>query len=130
MIPVTIAVPVALISAANHLARVIGYSEADGETFSLAPVVGGYAVASGLVAPAFVSDAFQPLIEPEWGADMVAAAEAQAEVVLIEPPVADDPPPEIPEGKILAVVGLDPPAARALLGLGEPLAPVELEPEA
>ena len=84
-------------------------------------MVDGYAVASGLVAPAFVSDAFQPLIEPEWGADMDAAAEAQAEVVLIEPPAADDPPPpEIPPGKILAVVGLDPPAARALLGLPDP----------
>jgi len=130
MIPVTIAVPVALISAANQLARVIGYSEADGDTFTLAPVIDGYAVAAGLVQPEFVSDAFQPLIEPEWGADMDAAAEAQAEVVLIEPPAADDPPPEIPEGKILAVVGLDPPAARALLGLGELPAPIELDPEA
>lgn len=119
MIQVTIAVPVALISAANHLARVIGYGEADGETFTLAPVIGGYAVASGLVQPEFVTDAFQPLIEPEWGADMDAAAEAQSKVVLIEP-LEDDPPPEIPAGKILAVVGLDPPAARSLLGLAYP----------
>ncbi|RRH71983.1 hypothetical protein [Falsigemmobacter faecalis] len=130
MIQVTIACPVALVSAANQLARVIGYGEADGSTFTLAPVVGGYAVAAGLVAPAFVSDAFQPLIEPEWGADMVAAAAAQAEVVLIELPAADEPPPEIPQGKILAVVGLDPPAARALLGLEGMPAAIEPEPEA
>lgn len=119
MIQVTIACPVALISAANELARCIGYSEADGETFSLAPVIGGYAVAAGLVQPEFVSDAFQPLTEPEWGADMIAAASAQAEVVLIEP-AEDGTPQEIPEGKILAVVGLDPAAARALLGLSDP----------
>lgn len=117
MIQITIAVPVALIEQANQLARCIGYTEADGLTFTLAPQIGGYAVASGLVDPAFVSDAFQPLIEPEWGADMGAAAAAQAEVVLIEPPAADDPPPEIPPGKILAVVGLDPAAAKAILGL-------------
>lgn len=116
MIQVTIAVPVALISAANQLARVIGYGEADGETFTLAPVINGYAVASGLVQPEFVSDAFQPLIEPEWGADMDAAAQAQAEVALIEAP-EDGSKPEIPKGKILAVVGLDPQAARTLLGL-------------
>lgn len=117
MIQITIAVPVEMIYAANQLARCIGYGEADGLTFDLAPQIGGYAVASGLVDPSFVTNAFEPLVEPEYGADMEAAAEAQAAVALIEPS-EDGELMEIPHGKILAVVGLDPVAARALLGLG------------
>lgn len=113
MIQVTIAVPVALIAAANQLARVIGYSEADGETFSLAPVIDGHAVASGLVEAAFITDAFLPLEEPEYGADMALARTAQAAVVVVDPESPSDP----PEGSIRVVVGLDPDAAKTLLGL-------------
>lgn len=116
MIQITIAVPVAMIEQANQLARCIGYTEADGLTFTLAPQIGGYAVASGLVHEAFLTNAFLPLTEPEYGADMEAAAEAQSAVVLIEPG-EDGEPPEIPTGKILAVVGLDPIASLAMLGI-------------
>lgn len=106
MIQITIAVPVALIEQANQLARCIGYTEADGLTFTLAPQIGGYAVASGLVHEAFLTNAFLPLTEPEWGADMDAAAEAQAAVTLLSPD-EDGAWPDPPEGAILAAVGID-----------------------
>ena len=111
MIQITIAVPVALIERANQLARCIGYTEADGLTFTIAPQIGGYAVASGLVHEAFLTNAFLPLNEPEYGADMVAATEAQGAVVMLDP---NDMPDELPEGKILAVVGMDRGALMAL----------------
>ena len=114
MIQVTIACPVALIGAANQLARCIGYTEADGETFTLAQVIDGYAVASGIVAPEFVGDAVAPLVEPEWGADMTAAADAQAAIRIW----SEEDPVTVGPDHIVAVVGIDPPAARALIGLG------------
>lgn len=119
MIQVTIACPVALIADAGQLARVIGYGEADGETFDIAPRVeiDGeiYAVASGIVAPAFVTDAVAPLIQPAWGADMEAAARAQALIDIWQPGVT-----LLPD-RILAVVSLDPPEARQILEGHAPL---------
>ena len=117
MIRVTIAAPLALIAAANQLARCIGYSEADGETFgppSHQDASGAlYAVASGLVQPAFVGDAISPLVEPAWGADMEAAGAAQAAIALWqeEAPVVATP------ETIAAIVGDDVAGALAALGL-------------
>ncbi len=117
MIRVTIAAPLALIASANQLARCIGYSEADGETFgppSHQDADGAtYAVASGLVQPAFVGDAVSPLSEPAWGADMEAAGIAQAAIALWqeEAPVVATP------ETIAAIVGDDVAGALAALGL-------------
>ena len=83
---VTIACPEALIVDANQLARCLGYSEDDGLTYGLPiwqDVLGNrYAVASGVVSDAFPEAAASLLSEPEWGADMEAAARAQAAIAI------------------------------------------------
>lgn len=65
---VTIAVPAAHIADANELARCLGYSAADGESFGTAAWQDGeghlYAVASGPVRPTFVSASASPLADP------------------------------------------------------------------
>lgn len=117
MIRVTIAATVALIAAANQLARCIGYAEADGETFGPASHQDGsgalYAVASGLVQPAFISDAMSPLSEPAWGADMEAAGTAQAAIALWQ----EEAPVVATAETIAAIVGDDVSGALAALGL-------------
>ena len=117
-IRVTIACPEAMIADANQLASVLGFSEADANTFG-EPVWqdadgNRYAVASTLVKPAFVTDAMSPLVEPEWGADLAAANRAQALLVVALP--GDEVQPVDPE-HISAVVGMDGLAAVAMLGL-------------
>lgn len=120
MIRVTIAVPEAHIEAANHLARCIGYTEADGLTYGEAVWQDSdgsrYAVASTLASPAFVQTAASPLVEPPWGADMAAAAAAQAIVAVFG--VADDEgSPAAQPDRITAIVLDDPQVAIAMLGL-------------
>jgi len=116
---VTIAVPAAHIADANELARCLGYSAADGESFGTAAWQDGeghlYAVASGPVRPTFVSASASPLAAPAWGADMAAAARAQA-LVAIHEPEAGEPPCAAPD-RIAAVAGLAASAALAVLGL-------------
>lgn len=84
MITITVACPEALIGDANQLARVLGYGPDDDQTYGAAiwQDAGGnlYAVASGLVSEAFPAAAAAPLSAPEWGADMAAAARAQAAI--------------------------------------------------
>lgn len=73
----TYAVPEHLIDAANQLARASGESAADEGTFgpSRYRIENAlYSVASGQI------DLSKPLTEPEWGADMVMAAQAQGEI--------------------------------------------------
>lgn len=119
MIRITIACPEAYISAANQLARVLGYGEADEQTFgeALYQDEGGnrYAVASGLVRPVFTERAFEPLSEPEWGADMEAASGAQA----ILRQGTDEATSLADPAHIVAVVHDDPQSARALMGLSQ-----------
>lgn len=84
MIRVTIACPEALIGDANQLALCLGYGEADAQTYG-APAwqdaAGNiYAVASALVSEAFAATAGSSMAEPPWGADMAAAARAQASI--------------------------------------------------
>lgn len=83
---VTIACPEAMISDANQLARCLGYSADDGMTYGLPIWQDGdgnrYAVASGIVSDAFPAAAASPLSNPEWGADMAAAARAQAAITI------------------------------------------------
>ena len=127
MINVTIAVPEALISDAKQLARCIGYSADDEDTFrepSWRDSGGGlYAVASGLVKPAFAEDAISPLVKPEWGADMEAAARAQATLRVSDmrhPENPEAPLPAVPPADadhICAVIGPEGLTALALLGL-------------
>lgn len=108
MILLTISCPEAYITKANNLARCIGYSEADGETFTSASYqdIDGnlYAVASGLVQPAFVTDAMSPLIEPAWGADMIQANEAQA---IIEIWTEESEVQTVSPNKIVAIIGYE-----------------------
>ncbi|MCO5092011.1 hypothetical protein [Bosea sp. (in: a-proteobacteria)] len=112
MIRVTIACPEALVADANELARVLGYSAADGETYGAARWrdAGGnrYAVASGLVSEGFAAAAQSALAEPEWGADMAAAARAQMLITIGGPA---DP------ARLVAVFGEDAEAAYGLLGV-------------
>lgn len=73
----TYAVPEHLTPQANQLARALGQSSADENTFG--PVKYRiqnvpYSVASGQI------DLSKPLTEPEWGADMALAAQAQGEI--------------------------------------------------
>jgi len=112
-IRVTIATPEAHTADANQLARVLGYGPDDDKTFGAPDYEDGdgnvYCVASGLVKPAFVEDAFvEDLPEPEWGADMEAASRAQAKVVIGGPAQPD---------KIVAIIGDDVQAALAELEL-------------
>ncbi|MFE3836909.1 hypothetical protein [Pseudogemmobacter sonorensis] len=120
LIDVTIAAPLALLYEAGQLARCIGYTEADGDTFERGQRIGGYAVASGPVHPAFVTNAVSVLVEPPYGADMAAAAIAQAAVQILAATMGDDGEEvwdaPIP-GRILAVVGLAPDRAHAVMGL-------------
>lgn len=112
MIRITFACPAAHITDANQLARVIGLSPDDDQTYGEPRFQDGggnlYAVASGLVEPSFISTATSPLAEPEWGADMEAAQRAQALAALGEPAAPDH---------IAAVVGDDVAEALAFLGL-------------
>lgn len=126
-ITITIAVPAAHIADANALASCLGLSEADGQTYG-APVwqdAGGhlYAVASGQVSEGFPAAAVGPLVEPPWGADMEAAARAQALVAIHEPAVSEAP--WAAPDRIAAVVGLEAQAALEVLGLSP--VPVDLE---
>lgn len=112
MIRVTIACPEALIGDANQLALCLGYGVADALTYG-APVwqdgVGNlYAVASTLVSETFAATAGSALVEPAWGADMAAAARAQAAIRIGG---AADP------ARLVAVFDEDPQAALAVLGV-------------
>lgn len=83
---VTIACPEWLISDANQLARCLGYSADDGMTYG-EPIwrdADGvrYAVASGVVSDGFAAAAASSLVAPPWGADMEAAARAQAAITI------------------------------------------------
>ncbi|WP_225029419.1 hypothetical protein [Xinfangfangia pollutisoli] len=123
MIRITLACPEALIGDANQLARCLGSSAADAQTYG-APryrdATGArYAVASGLVPAGFLADARAPLTPPPWGADMDAAARAQACIALWQPPEdpAEPPEPWARPDRLAALVSDDPQAALAILGL-------------
>ncbi|WP_151718680.1 hypothetical protein [Gemmobacter serpentinus] len=113
----TIACPEALIADANQLASCLGLGPDDAQTYG-APVwrdaAGNrYAVASAQVSWNFPTIAASPLTEPPWGADMDAAARAQAVIRIGDP--------EAPEtcraspAALVAILGDDAWAAIALL---------------
>lgn len=112
MIRVTIACPEALIGDANQLALCLGLGPDDAQTYGQ-PVwrdaAGSlYAVASAVVGEGFASAAGSPLTEPPWGADMAAAARAQAVIMIGGAASA---------GHLVAVFVDDPAAALAELGV-------------
>ncbi|RTL89220.1 hypothetical protein EJV44_22415 [Ancylobacter aquaticus] len=131
LILVSIAVPEALIADARQLARCIGYSAADEGTFREPSWQDGggnlYAVASGPVWPAFLMVPYEPLKEPEWGADMAAASKAHEVLVVTDcRPTEDNPDPVVEPADpafITAVVGLEGLEALTLMGL----TPIPLE---
>lgn len=85
----TIACPEQYIAIGNQFARCVGLGPDDDKTFGLPlwqDASGNrYAVTSGLVSDAFEQAATSPLVEPEWGCDMVAAQAAQAMIRLPNP---------------------------------------------
>ena len=123
MIRITIACPVDHLADAAQFARVTGYGPEDEQTFAIAPEYQDagdnlYRVASGFVAEVYLTNAVSPLTEPEWGADMEAAARAQALVSVWMPPEgSDDPAPFAQPDRIAVVIGDDLRAALAAFGL-------------
>ena len=112
VIRVTIACPEALIGDANQLALCLGFGPNDAQTYRAAcwldEAGNRYAVASAIVGSGFAADASSPLDAPPWGADMAAAARAQA-LIQIDTPAAPD--------RIAAILGDDALGALAVLGL-------------
>ncbi len=116
LIHITITVPEKHIADAGQLARVLGYSEADGATFDDAQriEIDGqvYARAIGMVGAGWLLPALAPLVKPEWGADMAAAARAQALLTVQDwrekPPEPDaetgEYPPEADPARIVVVI--------------------------
>ena len=82
----TIACPEHYIAIGNQFARCVGLGPDDDKTFGLPlwqDASGNrYAVAAGLVSDTFEQAATSPLVEPDWGCDMVAAQAAQAMIRL------------------------------------------------
>lgn len=124
-IRITIACPVAHLSDASQFSRATGYGPEDEATFLLTPEYEDasgerYRVASGLVAEAYLSNAVSPLPEPAWGADMDAAARAQALIAVWVPPEEsedDNRPPFAAQDRIAVVIGDDPAFALSAFGL-------------
>lgn len=109
---ITIACPEALVPDANQFARALGQSAADGETFGPADwcdaAGNAYALASGVFSDGFPAAAQAPLVAPPWGADLTAAARAQAALAIGAAAAPD---------RLAAVISEDIPAALAVLGV-------------
>lgn len=124
MIRLTIAVHEGTLPDAAHLAGCIGFGPADMDTFAIAPEAKDddgelYRWASGLVSPAFLGAVAQLVQRPAWDVqpyaiNLTAARRAQSLVVLW---AGDGPVPQAVPEQITAVVGDDPLAALAAMGL-------------
>lgn len=112
---ITIAVHAPDVADANAWARCLGEGPDDGPAFGEAiwpdAADNFFAVASGTFSETFPTRAAAPLVEPPWGADLVAATRAQA---LLDIGVSAAP------GIIAAVIEEDPEVAMAMLGLRRP----------
>lgn len=108
---------------ANAFASVLGEGPDDVRTFFEARYTDDngarYAVVSTLVNPDYPDRAAGLLVEPEWGADMVAAGRAQSKLVFYAPPDEPDeePAPFASPDKLAAVVGFDVEGAINTFGL-------------
>jgi hypothetical protein len=119
MTRITAAAPEALVSDSNQFAMCMGFSEADGLTFSnlnWQDANGGlYACASWEASDAWLEKAQAPLERPAWDVDeiidMVAAERAQAALVLSAEAVLASP------AALTAITGMEALAAVAAMGL-------------
>ena len=111
----TIATPAEYADIANHYAMVLGYSQADANTYSnksWQDTQGNlYTCASLPVGVNFVTNATSALVRPEWDTegiiDMTKAAQAQALVLLWVPNDQDPYPPRATPAQIVAILGMD-----------------------
>jgi hypothetical protein len=120
----TIAVPVAHESDANHYAMVLGYSASEAKTYSLAnweDTIGNlYAVASLGISDTFIGTATSALVRPAWDTqntiNMTAAARAQA-MVSLWLVGSDAAPTQAAPDRITAIGGMEGLDALAAMGL-------------
>lgn len=127
---ITAAAPEALVSDSNQLAMCLGYSLADGLTFSnlnWQDANGGlYGCASWEASEEWLGKAQEPLERPSWDVDevidMVAAERAQAALVVSTEPLLALP------SNLTAISGMDALAAIEAMGLTTKTEP-ELEEE-
>ena len=116
----TVACPDSLVNDANQLAMCLAFSLADGETFRVPcgwqdADAQLYSAASFEASDSWIAAAQQPLVRPAWDVDevidMVAAARAQAVLVITDEPMLASP------FKLVALMGPDGPASLTAMGL-------------
>jgi len=118
---ITAAAPEALVYSANQFAMCLGYSLADGLTFSnlnWQDANGGlYGCASWEASEEWLGKAQEPLERPSWDVDevidMVAAGKAQAALVVSTEPLLASP------SNLTAINGMDGLTAIAAMGLNQ-----------
>jgi hypothetical protein len=135
----TAAAPEALRAAANQLAMVLAFSEADANTYGSLRWQDSegnlYAAASFIAQPEWIVAAQAPLQRPEWDTgeiiDMDAAERAQAALVVWLGGDSEDVlhPPQANPDALTVVAGDDGLAALAAMGLVQVPAPDFPEPE-
>jgi hypothetical protein len=126
---ITASAPQALVSDANQFAMCLGYSLADGLTFSnlnWQDANGGlYGCASWEASEEWLGKAQEPLERPSWDVDevidMVAAERAQAALVVSTEPLLASP------SNLTAISGMD--ALTALEAMGLTTVPVDNDTE-
>ena len=127
MTPITIACAADILTDGGHLAACIGAGPKEAETFVDAPTYpdaqgNTYAVPSGLVSDDFLARAMAPLVRPGWDSEPYAVnmTGANRARVVLDVWLGEGPVPQVQPGRIVAVVGLDPAAAREAMGLRNP----------
>lgn len=119
----TIACPEAAIGDANQLARCLGFGPDDDKTFGAAWLLDAngsrYAAASFEADQAWFAALEAPLMMPDWGCDLAAAARARAQLRIWFPD-SGTPPPVAATGLIVAQADLAPAAALTAMGLRPP----------
>lgn len=121
---ITCSCPATLVSDANQLAMVLGFSEADGQTYRGLNWTDGttlYAAASFDASDAWLEAAQAPLTRPAWDVDEVidmdAAARAQAALVFWQVTEDSPTPPSADPAHLTAIGGMEGPDALAAMGL-------------
>lgn len=120
----TVIVPEAHMSKANHLGMCKGYSEADGLSYRGAnwqDAGGALYATTSLMSHQFAADPFAPCTRPEWDADeavdLTLAAQAQAMIATYTPSDPDAAKPNLGPDTIVVVRGPVPLAALAIMEL-------------
>jgi hypothetical protein len=120
----TIIVPEAHMTAANHLGMCKGYSEADGLSYRGAnwqDAQGNLYSTTSLMSHQFAADPMAPCERPEWDTeevvDLVQAAAAQGMIQLYTPSDPDSVKPTLGPDTIIVVRGPLPLDALAMMGI-------------